>query len=166
VQDLDEIRYRRNYLDAVIARIDFLSPLEVLEKTLNSKISRRVKDFFPIAEPRDVLAREFLISPVETRTKTRPSKEWVFYGKEREKRFVIGSGALYISYSSYSTFEEFKEPFLAVVEETFEVFPDLQGKRFGLRYINKFDLPEENPPLWDEFDSGMLNLFTDPCLTF
>jgi uncharacterized protein (TIGR04255 family) len=160
VPDLGQIRYRRNYLSEVIVRLDFLSPLQEVEQKLSRRISQRAKTLFPIAEPRDVLAREVQVSRTELRSRDRHGKEWVFHGREREKRFVIGGGALYVSYSLYSNYEVLREEFLTVMNTCFDVFPDMQGKRLGLRYINNFDFSNGDPLVWEQFlNNDMLSLF-------
>ena len=86
---INDIYYKRNFLTKVIARVDFISPIEGLEKQLSPDISNGVKDFFPIAEPKKAIANELQMSLGLLKQKSSEFTEWKFYGKDRDKTLVI-----------------------------------------------------------------------------
>ena len=159
--NFDNIHYRKNYLTNVVARLDFLSPLEKINTKLPSKITKQIKRYFPIAEPQHLVATEFQIAPgIETKTKETTVTEWKFFGKERDKTLTLGNAAIFVEYSLYTSYEVIKKEFLDVLNVCFEVFPELQGKRLGLRYINNINLPSGDPLAWGDYlDSKMLGIF-------
>jgi uncharacterized protein (TIGR04255 family) len=161
VLNMQDIRYSKTFLTEVIARIDFLSPVDELQKKLPSKISKQAKRYFPIAEPQSLTGQELQVSPTETRSRRIDATEWVFHGKEREKTFNIGAAAAYVRYTSYTSYELLKQEFLDVMNSSFAVYPDLQGKRIGLRYVNNIDVPNEDPFIWNDLiNPQMLGLFS------
>ena len=58
----DEICYATNFLTDVIVRVDLLNPVNKLAKTMPKEISDVIKPHFPIAEPREIVAKGLKIS--------------------------------------------------------------------------------------------------------
>jgi uncharacterized protein (TIGR04255 family) len=148
---LPEISYKRNFLTEVIARIDFASPIQKLNQELPPKVSERALKAFPIQEPRKAIGRELQISPVAVESKNIEFTEWNFYGKEREKRFVLFNQAMFVAYNRYPKYEPFKKDFIDVLEVLFNEIPEVVPNRLGLRYINNFEIPNGDPFNWDEY---------------
>ena len=140
-------RYSKNFLTNVIARVDFPNPLPVQEN-LPSELIRLILKSFPISEPKKL---------VETNIKFTPEKkfelegelsltEWHYYGKNRDKLFVLTPMFLSITYYRYESFENLKSEFFSFVNQMFTLFGDKsQINRLGLRYINEINLDEPNP---------------------
>ena len=82
----DDIRYKRNFLTNVIARVDFPSPIEGLEDQLPPEISKGMMSIFPIAEPEKAIAQELRISPDELRQRRSELTKWHFHGRDRDKK--------------------------------------------------------------------------------
>ena len=148
---MTEITYKRNYLNEVIARIDFVSPIHKLNHELPSKLSERALKNFPILEPKQGIAAEFQLSPKITEHKNIEFTEWNFYGKEREKRLVIYNNAVYMVYNVYPKYELFRNDFVEIIEVLFTEIPEVVANRLGLRYINNFEIPNGDPFKWDEY---------------
>lgn len=148
----EEVCYGKPFLNQVIARIDFVAPLAGLEKSLPSKLTKALSDYFPISEPIDLIAQELQLSAEELRHRQTPFKQWNFYGKEREKQLSLGAPFVFVTYSRYTTYEDMKEDFALVVEAVGKAFPDARAGRFGLRYINNIEIEGLAPATgWNEY---------------
>jgi uncharacterized protein (TIGR04255 family) len=141
-QIYEDICYKRNFLTDVIARIDFVTPLSPLEKTLPTKFSDAVRNIFPIVVPSELVNFEVKVEVgVESaRSDQTRIKQWQFFGKEREKVLSITSYALDVGYKQYRTYEGMKAEFMVAVDALARLCPDARIKRFGLRYINKISI--------------------------
>ena len=84
-------KYKKNYLTHVIGRIDFLSPLSSLQEALPTSVGTVSKSLFQVPEPKEIVCHEFWIQSdtKQVQEKNVTTKEWHFFGKEREKRLVI-----------------------------------------------------------------------------
>ena len=163
----DEICYEDPFLKDVIARIDFVVPLEGLEKTLPSKLANVISEDFPISEPVDAISQELQISGEGVKHRQSQFKQWNFYGREREKQLSIAAQFIFLTYKKYTAYEDMKRQFEKVIDELNKTFPDTNIKRFGLRYINIIEIQELPTPLsWDNYISpGLLEnlkFFIDP----
>lgn len=155
----DDVRYKRNFLKQVIARIDFLSPLASIATALPAELSKAVLERFPLSEPQQAIARELQISQKEVATKQSAFTRWLFHGREREKTFTIEPGATLIEHRRYTTYEDLRADFVTLIAKQCESFKDAQPSRLGLRYINVIELKEGDPLNWsDYFDPRMLCL--------
>ena len=54
-------------------------------------------------------------------------------------------------------YEQLKEDFIAVINELFNHFPKIKGRRLGFRYIDVIDLDEADPTDWDQYILPDLN---------
>lgn len=146
------VRYNKNYLTFVIARVDFSSPLKTDE--LPASLRKTILEEFPIPEPKTIMEQEVIIIPqekVELKGNV-AGIEWNFHGKMREKLLVMSPTFLSITYEkSYGSFEILQSEFLSIVEKLFEVYENIDVVRLGLRYINEISLPEKNPLSWEEY---------------
>lgn len=147
----EEVCYEKPFLKEVIARIDFVSPLEGVDKSLPSKLANVASESFPISEPTDGIAQELQFAGEEVRHTKTHFKQWNFFGKEREKQFSITPNFLSVSYFRYSTYEKLKADYCAVVNAVRTAFPDVRAARFGLRYINTI-APQgvASPIIWEQ----------------
>lgn len=152
----EQVCYKKPFLSEVIARIDFASPIEKLEKGAPPKLVSTVIKNFPIIEPADVVMQEFAIEGSALKSKQTASKQWSYYSKDRDRQLVLSPQSVYVQYKRYSSFEEAKEEFGAVVEALNIAFPGTLASRFGLRYINQIDLPVDDPTGWNEYIDGKL----------
>ena len=142
----EDIRYKRNFLTNVIARVDFPSPIEGLENQLPPEISKGMMRIFPIAEPEKAIAQELRISSDELRQRRSELTKWHFHGRDRDKTLTIVPTAVFVEYTSYKTYEILKEEFLGALSVFFAHFTDIVGSRLGLRYINNIT-PNSGAPL-------------------
>ncbi len=163
----DEVCYKNNFLKEVIARIDFVVPLEGLEKSIPPKLANNISVHFPISEPTDAIAQELQIGPENVQSRKTHLKHWNFYGKEREKQLSLGTPFIFASYKRYRTYEDMKETFGTAVDALKKTFPDTRAARFGLRYINSIEIPGlNNFASWNDYITagllGTLEFFNQP----
>ncbi len=144
------IRYKRNFLKEVIARIDFLNPIPLLANKIPKSITDLIKKNFPIAEPRKAIAQELQISPKSFSHKREEFQEWKFYSKDKDKTLTINQNSIFVSYKKYKTYKEIKDEYLSVINIFAKIFNDIQVRRAGLRYINEIVL-EGDPFEWQEY---------------
>lgn len=158
-----ENEYKKNYLKQVIIRIDFLNPIQSLNTEFPIVLGSIIKNFFPIAEPKDVLARELQFTLDKIDTKETKIKEWNFFGKERDKKLTISQNSMVIIFNIYRTFDDFINPFKSVVDVLFKLFKELQINRVGLRYINNIELSDRFIFNWRNYlNKDLLCIFNIP----
>lgn len=162
----EDVCYERSFLKQVIARIDFLAPNETLRQSMPAKLANEVAKLFPISEPKQSIAEELQIGPDELHRRQKRQTDWHFYGKEREKRLTITADAAFVSYSSYTTYDDLKAEFLQVVQALWQAFPDTRATRSGLRYVNNVEIPDNDPTDWTHSFAdgllGVLNFLKEP----
>lgn len=147
---LDRIAYRKNFLAEVVARVDFLAPLNALAKDIPKPLAEAITKRFPIAEPRKAELHEVHIAEAVQDTKVEFT-EWNFFGREREKRLALSREWLLGQYTTYVRYEDLRAEFTDVVTKVVETFPDAQPRRLGLRYINKMTFPGDGPLAWNDW---------------
>lgn len=133
-------KYKRNYLDSVIFRVDF----DVLEDEKKLKKCRqKLEQMFPFKEESKGLEGTFEIDVVKDSYKS-DKKEiltWDYFDTYKSKKVRVTSKFLVVEYlnRSYSDSKEL----LLDIENIVEVFVNDLGidtyNRIGLRYINRFD---------------------------
>lgn len=150
--EYDSIIYKRNFVDKVIIRVDFLSPIKSIESTLPQQLSQAILTNFPISEPKQAVAQELQISPSqEVSAQKKSFTEWYFHGRNREKTLVVIAGSIFVIHDSYETYENVRDEFMGILKTFFSVFKEVQPSRLGLRYINKIHFPEGNPLEWNKY---------------
>ena len=71
------------------------------------------------------------------------SKQWVFYAMNRKNKCTIEANAVVFDIQQYVGFTKVKEAIANTIDSIMSKFEDSQGKRFGLRYINKLLLDND-----------------------
>jgi uncharacterized protein (TIGR04255 family) len=163
----EDVFYEKPFLKEVIARIDFVAPLEGAEKSLPQKLAKQLSDRFPIKEPMDAIAQELQVTAGEVKHRKTQFRQWNFFGREREKQLSLAPSFILITYKQYTTFEETKEEFSKVVNALEIAFPDVRAARFGLRYINSIeDVQLTSPTDWGAYIArdllGTMAFFAQP----
>jgi uncharacterized protein (TIGR04255 family) len=153
----EQLCYQKAFLNEVIARLDFVAPLEGFENSFPSKLANVISTHFPISEPTETIAQELQLTADALHHRETRFKQWNFFGKEREKQVTIAAPFLYVSYKRYTTYEDMKANFSAVIDAMKKVSPDAKVGRFGLRYINNIEISDlSTPTSWDEYISKPL----------
>lgn len=154
--------YANNFLKAVIARIDYTSPIAELEEGPSKLIVDFIKPEFPIVEQKQKNQRLIYLNPESgVREEKDEGYDWYAYSKKRDKHIFVGPNAAFLSYSKYHGYSDLRKDFISLTQGLRKKYPDLQVKRLGLRYVNHFEFPTENNPTeWDDyFDKKLLANF-------
>ena len=155
--DYSKICYKRNYLDKVIARIDFVNPMEDIGKTLPSRVGKAIRPIFPITEPQKTVHHELIISPDDkTIDKETQFTQWMFHGMEREKTLVLNPSFIVASYFKYDRYDTLKDEFEKIITSILLHYQDLQPSRLGLRYINTIKIGTAKPLNWKAYINAKL----------
>lgn len=144
-------KYKEDFLNNVIVRIDFDTPLTIAADGPAKGIYATVKKRFPITEEKKVIGKELLIGQNITKERSIETKEWHYYGNNREKHLTISPNTMLIEYNKYEYYEMLRDDFLSVSSALFDAYPNSQVNRLGLRYIDKINLNEEEPTQWDKY---------------
>ena len=150
--------YDKPFLKEVIVRVDFSAPIEELGRRLPPSVKDAALKAFPISEPKRVKAQELQFDKAGLRHVESELTEWNFYGRDREKRLTISPLFMFMTYSSYESFEALKADFSSVLTPLCEAIRDTTASRVGLRYVNNVGKDAE-PFVWDlYFDKQLLGL--------
>lgn len=158
--DLDKICYKNTPIKKVIFRIDFLGEVKELNELIPSQITDVIKNSFPIAEPKDLVARTLQISNNDVSDKNIKVKEWHFHTNERNATLIIKEDSFAILINNYISFEKIKEVLSEIIDVFFNHYKGLLSRRIGLRYVNEINIEGENPFDWDEYiNSDLTSIF-------
>lgn len=152
----EDIIYNTNYVEEVICRLDFASPIDELKKSMPKAIFDVVKQHYPIAEPQDVIGTELNINPDGGAAVNRiVKKQWVFLSRDRMAKCVIEPENVVFTIRNYNVFEELENVIIDILNIVMDTFQGTQGKRFGLRYVNNIPIKEHGNWIEDKFFSAL-----------
>ncbi len=117
------MKYKNDFLKKVIVRMDFDTPLPITKSGPAKKIYDIVRERFPITEEKKIIGKEFLIGPGDTKERSIETKEWHYYGKNREKHLTIAPNMVFVEYDKYEYYEMLKDDFLSVSDALFTSYP-------------------------------------------
>lgn len=149
--NLDQICYKNTPLKKVILRIDFLGKVPELNDSLPFQIVEVIKKSFPIAEARNVIAKELQISNEKVTQNDKNIQEWSFHTIERNASLIIKEDSITIDINNYISFQEIYKVFLEIKNTLYMCYEKLLSRRIGLRYINEIVIDEENPLDWSKY---------------
>ena len=158
--DLDQICYKNTPIKKVVLRIDFLSKVLEINEALPVQIVDVIKKFFPIAEARNLVAKELQISNQNVTQNEKIVQEWHFHTTERNASLIINEDSLTFDINNYISFQDFFKVFIELKNVFFFHFNNLLTRRIGLRYINELVIDEENPFDWSKYiKSNLTSIF-------
>jgi uncharacterized protein (TIGR04255 family) len=150
-------KYKNDYLDKVIVRIDFDTTLPFSTEAPPTEIYVPVKERFPIVEEKKLIGKRFIVGNKEALQDDIEELEWHYSGKQREKLLKVTPRHMHVEYNKYEHYEQLREDFISVSNELFDKFPKLKARRLGFRYIDKIELDEDDPTNWDNYIIPALN---------
>ena len=130
--DLDKICYKDTPIKRVIFRLDFLQNVPELNETLPSAITDLIKTSFPIAEPKDIMAKQLQISKDDVKSNNVTSKEWHFHTKERNATLFIKEDSFAIQIQNYISFQEVFKVLMEIKDVFFSHYPKLLCRRMEI----------------------------------
>ena len=133
----ENVCYQKNYIAEFICRLDFASVVAELDTNIPKEVYKTVRKHFPIAEPQDIVGTELQINPVTGPTVNNViKKQWLFWSRDKKRHCVIDSNSIIFSVSNYMYFDDLSEVISSIILAVFSINERIQGKRFGMRYIN------------------------------
>ncbi|MEQ8235186.1 MAG: TIGR04255 family protein [Syntrophomonadaceae bacterium] len=162
-----DYKYRKPFLDKIVARLDFTEPYKMLIDNLPENIRNKALQYFPNDRSREVVGGSvsFQIGAggnqdfTNTQTKF---MEWRFVDAV-ENTLIINNTSMIFEIKRYTTFDWFNKIFMDILREIFDCKPDLQAKRLGLRYINIIEVSGKKPTAWEEYlNTQLLGIFKVP----
>jgi len=163
--NLGRIRYKTNFLENVIFRIDY-SPILRMIKETPADFQTQIKGKFPRLREETIveLSRNFTKkSDAESQdykeTQIRPL--WRFFSKAQTQKVELPCNNLVVEFYKYSHFEEFRDSVEYVCRSFSEIYQSVDLKRLGLRYINHIVLEKGNPFDWKNLVNPSLTHFVD-----
>lgn len=134
------------YLDSLILRLDFLSPIEVYDK-LDAEVVKEITKVYKKAQPKTQKKNVLFVSTSpfdENRQPSQMSKEevqWTF-NAQRKEQLTIGSNEIVVS-STVGFEKHVRDNLFRILKIVFEKYSP-QLRRIGIRYINKIPFDKEN----------------------
>lgn len=145
--------YKRNFLDRVIFRIDFVNSFNVDEFIENNLTA--LKKIYPLYSPIPIKQNNIKINLDSEKGETIKQERFQqikqqFFNKENTARMEITSKSLIISYKKYKDFQELFSDIKAIVE-IIKSNVNLIIGRTGLRYINIFQNNDLKSIDWNKY---------------
>lgn len=158
------ICYKTNPIVQAITRIDFLNIIDDFTKEIPIELGSKIKNYFPIAESKETVSRELKIGPGEKWMHDIDRfPEWNFFDKSRNNRLCITKKTMFIVHKKYTNEELFLSDFRILLNAIYDKYPDLQIKRFGMRYINHIKIEEDGPFDWEKYlNENLIAIFKVP----
>ena len=147
---MENIEYKRNYLQNVIFRVDFVLDNQEFENMMNKTTLDEIKKRFEILEPLQTIKNTnvmFDVSKKIINTAENESKKYIFRKKDGSAALVIDFQSIVIDYTSYTN----GEMLLADIELLNFIFLKLAISRIGLRYINYIESKGFGEIDWDKY---------------
>ncbi len=143
--------YRKSFLKQVIAKVDFATQLSV-GKAVPQKLLHSIVQHFGIVEPPQQLQNhQVIFNQGVVQSNQTTVDQWSFFSKDRSRQLTFSPLSLFVSYNTYSSYEQTKGHFGAAMDGLSQSFPDTMVARFGLRYINQIEIDVRNPTTWEGY---------------
>lgn len=134
---MKDICYKKNYLSEVVARIDFVSPIEALSAdVIPQDIHAAIKKHYSIYEPGKITEHGLQITDESVVSKKNEIQQWVYHGEEREKSIIVSARSFVVTFKLYQDYDDFKENIIDPIRKIIDLEKNIQIKRTGLRFVN------------------------------
>ncbi|MCC9607341.1 TIGR04255 family protein [Blastopirellula sp. JC732] len=155
------LKYKKDYLVKVIARIDFAEPLGLQKEGPTRDVVATFKKKFPIPELKISTQKEIGVGlNQEILEKTSEIREWEFSSKSRHQKIAISEKSFVFSCKKYNKYSSLRADFLKMADAIFAAYPEAKVKRLGLRYVDHIDLDEPHPTKWEKYlHKDLLTIF-------
>lgn len=151
-------KYKRNYLDNVVLRIDF----EEVEDTSLKIFLKKLDDIFPYKTKEEGIEENVKID-IKGNKVTNSRKEiptWIYLDTYKNKKVTVTHGFIAIEYlnRSYRDSKELIDDCRSIISSSIADLSISSVKRLGLRYVNRFNLDTDvkGTIKWSDFFSKEL----------
>lgn len=153
----EEVKYKKNFLDTVIFRIDFSDILPLKEKIENS-FQDAIKNIFPYLNTSIYSAYTSVFSSTALNVGHESISVYEFSNTSSGLSLKISYNNLVLETKKYVDFENFIDVLHAIIDEFNKVYKGYTINRIGLRFINVIKKTSGSPLEWSEYiDSKLLN---------
>jgi uncharacterized protein (TIGR04255 family) len=148
-------KYKKNYLDNVVLRIDF----EEVEDARLKVFLNKLEDIFPYKTKEEGIEESVKIdikgNKVTNNRKKIPT--WIYLDAYKNKKVTVTPGFVAIEYlnRSYRDSKELRDDCCKIINTSITDLSISSVKRLGLRYVNRFDLDAgiKESIKWNDFFS-------------
>lgn len=148
VDQLADKKYKKNFLESVIIRIDFPSILRI-DQEAPAEFQENIREKYPNFEETSHQNVQFKITEDAPEYAADKFKIYIFSNKEKDKRIELSRNFFTLEYiRNYSSFTPFFEDFNYIFKELIQIYSIGILSRIGLRYINQIEVSEGNPLEW------------------
>jgi len=137
--------YKKNYLTAVILKIDFPT-IQDFNTTKLKELQKEIRSDFPILQERKAPVFNLNLDQSQKfEAKTGEILTWILSDRDSTRNVSIEENNLTLEFGEYSSFQDFFSKIKLVLDTLFKIFPDIISTRVGLRYVNQIKINEEDP---------------------
>ena len=148
---LEEMKYKTDFLDTVICRVDFYTHVDLGKDGPPDSFYTAVKEQFPIVEVAETVGTALVIQGGLPKQQETTHREWIYHGKERTKKLTVTNNCIFIDLSKYEYYDSLKSDFLMAVNALNQTHGQLRFSRLGLRYIDNIRRKDTKDPFkWDD----------------
>ena len=151
----EEIKYKRNFLDTVIFRMDF-SDILTLKDKIEADFQTAIKDIFPklISNAYSTYTGMFSATALNVGRENLLLHE--FSNTSLGLSLKISYNSLVLEAKNYTDFEKFSEILQKSLAEFNKIYSGYEISRIGLRFINVIKGLTESPFEWSDFINSKL----------
>ena len=140
------MKYKKNYIENFIFRIDFKNRKTEEIKTLVENLKEVFKDNLNILQTRNIMNNTIEINDENQRPQIASSEKDIEYrliNNEENEFIVISKGYICYETKNYEFFEPVKEKINLIIDSLIEILKIDTFTRVGMRFINDIILPSE-----------------------
>jgi len=156
-------QYKKDYLSQVIIRVDFSNNIDSIKNNINEELNKLILKYFQVPEPRKLLGQSFqfqVSNKKEVKSDFDESMEWKYFNRNRTKYLLLNLNSMLIDYKVHEDHKLVIKEFFEILKKLFDLYSDIQVRRFGLRYINNIDLDiKEIKELSKYINKDLLSIF-------
>lgn len=149
LEELQNLKYKKNFLEEVIFRIDF-SPILIISSKQPSLFQDKIRVDFPGFKKNTIIELTTTFKDALRQDEQRTMPEWNFRNKEGDSVIKLNQNVLVMVVNRYSNFENYKSSIINVFNSFEQTYKNININRFGLRYKNIIKLKDGNPVEWNK----------------
>ncbi len=166
----EEVKYKNNFLDTVIFRLDY-SDIPFLKEKIEANFQEVIKSIFPRLTTSICSAYTGMISSTALNVGHENIRLYEFSNSLSGLSLKISYNSLVLEAKKYIDFENFTDILQKILSEFNKFYTEYEISRIGLRFINLIKISPKPPLEWSKYiDNKLLesisfakDLTTDNC---
>ena len=159
-QDLERVKYSKNFLSNVIFRLDY-HPILVLREKISPQFQESVRVHMPLLQEQKGFEYRAEIKDGAPEGNAVPLSSWILLDKEERFKLTLNYSFLAIEDARYSSLEDYLKTIQLVTQAFLASYEKPEFTRIGLRYVNTINLENGNPLDWSEYIADYLTCSLD-----